>query len=84
MGVIALLTCLIAIAYLFIKAARFYMSFHKKIKDEHSGISIAMQKKSPRSHAYLKTFLPIVILGFWFNAACAIIGFIYVLVRSFQ
>lgn len=68
---------------MFFRGALFWRLYYQQIKDENSDVGMGMFIKYPRFYKYMKLFLPILIVGFVFNALAASLSAFYMLILLF-
>jgi hypothetical protein len=81
MGIILLLTVLAVISYVFARSAYALWLYHKRLQDKQSDFGGTYYAKHPRWYPYMKIAIPLVSIGFFFNAIVAFLAFCYIVVK---
>jgi hypothetical protein len=81
LNILILLAVVAAMSFAFARAAIYLLQYRRALVDVESGMGRAMVQKHPRLLSLLRMSLPVVVAGFFFNAAALALAFIYVAVR---
>lgn len=84
MAIYLLLVVIGAVAAGFIYATLALSRYLKKIHNEDKYVGGILKEKLPHWHTYFRLALPIIIVGFAFNAVCAVVGVFYIFLRILE